>query len=120
MADKIIAHMASDRSLGLVFPDDPHVVGWGENGALAASLAESLGLGELPKGHFNFPVGTMFWARTEALRPLVELDLGWDDYPLEPLPYDGTMLHAIERLLPFVAAKAGYRSAVTQVPGVTR
>jgi len=120
MADKIISHMTSDRSLGLVFPDDPSVIGWAGNGAPAASLADSLGLGELPKGHFNFPVGTMFWARTEALRPLVELDLGWNDYPSEPLPYNGTMLHAIERLLPFVAEKAGYRSAVTQVPGVTR
>ena len=97
MADKIISHMASDRSLGLVFPDDPSVIGWAGNGAPAASLADSLGLGELPKVHCNFPVGTMFWARTEALRPLVELDLGWDDYPSEPLPYDGTMLHALNR-----------------------
>ena len=57
---------------------------------------------------FEFPVGTMFWARTAALAPLFELELGWDDYPAEPLANDGTMLHALERLLPFAAEKAGF------------
>jgi lipopolysaccharide biosynthesis protein len=48
---------------------------------------------------------------------------GWsrrcEDYPPEPLPHDGTILHAIERLLPFVARHAGCRFATTHVPGVT-
>ena len=72
------------------------------------------------KPTFNFPVGSMFWARTAALRPLLELGLGWDDFPEEPVPYDGSLLHAIERLLPFVVEGAGFRNAVTHVPGVTR
>ena len=46
--------------------------------------------------------------------------LGWDDYPKEPVPYDGTVLHALERLLPFVASQVGYRFAATHVPGMTR
>jgi lipopolysaccharide biosynthesis protein len=53
------------------------------------------------------------------LKPLFNLKLGWSDYPEEPLPNDGTILHALERLLPFVAQHAGYRLAVTHVPGVT-
>jgi lipopolysaccharide biosynthesis protein len=48
------------------------------------------------------------------------LDLSWDDYPEEPLPEDGTMLHAIERLLPFIAEHEGYQIALTRVPGVNR
>ena len=32
---------------------------------------------------------------------------------------DGTIMHALERLLPFVAQHVGYRLAVTHVPGVT-
>ena len=63
--------------------------------------------------HFVFPVGTMFWARSKALRKLFELHLTWSDYPEEPLPYDGTMLHAIERLLPFVTEDAGYAFVTT-------
>ncbi|MBS0576104.1 MAG: glycosyltransferase [Proteobacteria bacterium] len=119
MADAVIAAMAADASLGLVFPDDPNVVGWGANRPCAQQLAARLQLGELPR-QFNFPVGTMFWARAAALRPLFDLRLDWQDYPPEPLPYDGSMLHAIERLLPLVAARAGLRCAVTWVPGVTR
>ena len=34
MADRIINRIASDKSIGLVFPDDPNVIGWGENLAL--------------------------------------------------------------------------------------
>jgi lipopolysaccharide biosynthesis protein len=62
----------------------------------------------------------MFWARTEAIRPLLELGLDWQDYPAEPLPYDGSMLHAVERLLPLVAEKQSTRIVLTNVTGVTR
>ncbi len=65
-------------------------------------------------------VGTMFWARTDAIAPLLDLDLGWNDYPAEPVPYDGTILHAIERLFPVVAQHRGSEIAGTYVPGVTR
>jgi lipopolysaccharide biosynthesis protein len=47
-------------------------------------------------------------ARAAALKPLFDLRLGWDEYPDEPAPYDGTILHALERLLPFAARRAGY------------
>ena len=74
----------------------------------------------LPKTTFNFPVGNMFWARTTALKPLFDLGLAWDDYPSEPVPYDGSLLHALERILPFVTENTGFRNAVTHVPGFTR
>ena len=31
--------------------------------------------------------------------------MGGNDYPLEPLPNDGTILHAIERLIPIIVNK---------------
>jgi lipopolysaccharide biosynthesis protein len=62
----------------------------------------------------------MFWARTEALAPLVGLALNWEDYPAEPLPYDGTLLHAIERLLPLTLSLKELRLATTNVVGCTR
>ncbi len=61
----------------------------------------------------------MFWARSAALAPLFKLGIDWDSYPKEPAPIDGTILHALERMLPFVAQHAGYRYATTHVPGVT-
>ncbi len=118
MADTILGVMACEPEIGLVFPDDPHIVGWGANKVYAERLANRLSLGELPE-NFNFPVGTMFWARVSTLRPLFELHFDWDDYPVEPLAYDGSLLHAIERILPFLHS-TNSRSAVTHVPGVTR
>ena len=53
----------------------------------------------------------MFWARPEALEPLFSLGLKWDDYPVEPLPVDGTMLHALERLVPFSVEMAGFTTS---------
>jgi lipopolysaccharide biosynthesis protein len=121
MADRIIQRFAADETIGLAFPDHPKIHGWGKNLPYALDLAARLGIAELlPKSTFNFPVGSMFWARTAALRPLFELGLAWDDYPKEPVPSDGSLLHAIERILPFVVEGAGFRSAVTYVAGVTR
>lgn len=119
MADRIVSTMAKDHAIGMVFPDDPHVVGWTANRSFAEPLASRIGLGVLPE-HFNFPVGAMFWARTQAIAPWVNPGFDWDDYPAEPLPYDGSLLHAIERLLPLVLPTIGLRQAVTSVEGVTR
>ena len=113
MGDRIVSRLASDASLGMVFPDDPNCIGWDSNREYAEPLARRLGLDVLPD-QFNFPVGTMFWARTAALMPLFDLGLDWHDYPQEPLGYDGSMLHALERLLPLVAMHAGMRIAVTR------
>jgi glycosyltransferase involved in cell wall biosynthesis/SAM-dependent methyltransferase len=119
MADTILAAISNDPTLGMVFPDDPNVVGWNANKDIAEQLAARIGLEKLPRA-FDFPVGTMFWARTVALAPLINLNLQWNDYPVEPLPYDGTLLHAIERLLPLTLSMGNLRAATTNVPGVTR
>jgi lipopolysaccharide biosynthesis protein len=86
---------------------------------VAERIARRIGMSATLPPFFDFPAGTMLWARTAALKPLFDLKLGWDDYPSEPVPYDGTTLHAIERLLPFLALHAGYRFATTHMPGVT-
>jgi hypothetical protein len=119
MADSILARMEDDTSIGLVFPDDPYAVGWDANRAFAESLAARMGLEKLPE-HFVFPVGMMFWAKTSALAPWMNLKLDWDDYPEEPLPYDGTSLHAIERLFSLSLSVGNLRSATTNVIGLTR
>src|SRR5690606_7811963 len=74
MADAILLAMASDPSLGVAFPDDPKPLGWDTNLACAQLLAPSLGIQQLPE-QFNFPTGTMFWMRADALKPFVELGL---------------------------------------------
>jgi glycosyltransferase involved in cell wall biosynthesis len=119
MLDQILAVMQADPQIGLVFPDDPGCLGWTANRKEAEILADRLGLPPLPEA-IHFPVGTMFWARRGALTRLYGLGLGWQDYPKEPLGYDGTMLHAIERLLPQICLASGHTYAVTHVPGCSR
>jgi glycosyltransferase involved in cell wall biosynthesis len=116
MLDIAVAAFASDPKLGLVFAEDPHLVGWDGNRKKAEALAERMGLSrELPE-FFDFPLGTMFWFRPHALRRLLALGLKWEDYPKEPLPYDGSLLHALERIVPFVTASESYGLATLRAP----
>ena len=119
MIDIILDHFAADDRLGLVFAEDPHLSDWDDNLEIAEGLACRMGLSQRLPPFFDFPGGTMFWARFEALLPIINLKLDWDDYPNEPLSTDGTILHTLERLLPFAGFHAGYRFATTSVRGMT-
>jgi len=119
MADRILHAFQADPTLGLVYPSDPHIVGWTKNWQHAQELGKRLNLPDLPQA-FDFPVGTMFWMRAGALRPFVDLDLDWRDYPREPVGADATMLHALERLFGIVPLHHGFHAAVTRSLGVNR
>lgn len=121
MIDIVLQSFEKDPLKGIIYPDDPNVFGWTNNKEIALGLMERMQLkSKLSGDAINFPVGTMFWARPEALKPLFDLKLEWSDYPEEPLPDDGTMLHAIERIIPSVVKEMGFREAVTYVKGVSR
>ncbi len=111
MMDEIAAAFSADPKLGLVFAEDPYLWDWTDNRGIADDLAAKIGI--RLTNHFDFPLGTMFWARPAALAPLFDLGLTWDSYPSEPLATDGTLLHALERMLPFAAEKAGFGYATT-------
>ena len=57
------------------------------------------------------PLGTFFWFRPSALKPLYDHNWSYDEFPEEPNGIDGTLLHAVERLYPFAAQQAGYYPA---------
>ena len=119
MLDHIVERMQSDPSIGMVFPDDPHISGMEANRHIAEAMSEKIGIRHIPD-YFLYPMGTMFWARPAALQALGDLKLTWDDYPPEPLPYDGSLLHAMERLIALALPLGGWTVATTNVEGVTR
>lgn len=119
MADIILGRMADDQDVMMVFPDDPNVVGWGKNFPLGEKLLSGLGI-KYSYRELCFPIGTMFWARTAGLKSLLDLNLHWEDYPEEPLPYDGSLLHALERLFGILPAYSGGTILQTNVSGSTR
>lgn len=102
---------------GLVYSDHfPEVVGlrnWGYNFNHAHSLMERLGIRLDADTPLEFPTSTMFWARREALDPLFKAGLKYDDFEEELGQVDGTLAHAIERSLVYVAELAG--SSFTKV-----
>lgn len=58
------------------------------------------------------PLGTTFWFRSDALKMLFHLGLKYEDFPEEPTgTTDGNIMHAIERLYPFVVQQSGYYCA---------
>lgn len=119
MLDRTLEAFASDERLGIVYPDDPNVMGWTENYQAAIQLLDA---SKLPGEEelFDFPIGSFFFARPHALKPLLELRLTDKDYPEEPVPYDGTSLHALERLIGVVPKQMGYETAVTFVSSLYR
>ena len=59
----------------------------------------------------DFPplaIGNCFWAKYDALEPLFDLNWDYEDFPEEPMPADGTVSHALERIHGYVAASRGY------------
>jgi len=105
-----------DPALGLVAPETFRPVrpamSWGGNFQQARTLAQRMGFDIAADSALDFPAGSMFWARSAALRPLLGLGLRVEDFPEEKGQGDGTLAHAIERLYFSVCEFAGLRWAL--------
>jgi lipopolysaccharide biosynthesis protein len=58
--------------------------------------------------NMRFVAGTMFCAKTAALRPLLSLNITDADFEVEDGQIDGTLAHALERMISVAAHKRGY------------
>lgn len=116
----ILNLFAADDDLGLVFAEDRLGVSWTKNRRFADALAKRMvpvpTMPELPV----FPLGTMFWSRPVMFAPLLNVEFQPGELPVEPLPNDGTMLHAIERMLPAIAESLDLTWATIRREGVNR
>lgn len=84
-----------------------HWVNWGGNFQLAQNLCEKMGFVIKEEDPLDFPSGSMFWARTAAIRPLIDLALRNDDFAEEADQKDGTLAHAVERIFFHTCEYAG-------------
>ena len=110
---KIFYEFESNPKVGLIFPDVPNYIkrmcDWANDKRYAEELMDHMKFDRafLPE-EIIFPAGTMFWARTDALKDLFLLDLNVLNVPDEMDQVDGTVMHAIERVLPYLAEANGY------------
>ena len=110
-----------NKMLGLLVPPEPygeflsHWYGdtWFENYDATRQLAECLNLDvQVTQEEQLTALSTVFWARTAALKKIVDYPWKYEDFPEEPLPIDGTLNHAIERIFPFVVLDAGFTTGI--------
>ena len=117
-----LAAFASDQHLGCVFPAFYKFLKEGMTHAgtppyststeysMILDLMSRMGLpGEYARSEQFFSGGTMFWYRPQALQPLLECGLRFEDFPEEPIGVGGTLAHALERVPPLVCTRRGYR-----------
>ena len=127
-ANNILANMESQEDLGLVIADIPTFFRYNKivdayNEHLIAPIMNELweNMGMTKQIDFNnlhtfvMSYGTYVWFTYDALRPLFDLNLTDDDVPSEPLPQN-SILHAIERLLVYIAWDRQYDFRISKNP----
>lgn len=119
--ENIIKKFEEEPRLGLLAPPAPYFsklfivgfLGWCNSYDKTIQLAERLNLNcIIDRNKQPFVLGTTFWCKTKALRPLFEAGFDYEDFEPEPMPTDNTISHAIERILPYVAQSEGYYSGI--------
>ena len=119
--EQVLLSFEQNEKLGLMLPPEPigraigawYISSWGRNFENTLQLARTLDLkADIQENYPPISIGTVFWAKTDALKKLLEKEWRYDDFPEEPMATDGTISHAIERILPYVAQDAGYESCM--------
>jgi lipopolysaccharide biosynthesis protein len=113
---RILEMFDKQASLGMIFPPVVNIGfptmghSWFTNRLVAAEWAKKLDL------HTVFdrttplaPYGTMFWARPDALRKMIEYPFRYEDFAPEKEGWnDGMLGHVLERLYGYTVMDAGY------------
>lgn len=113
---EIINIFENDKKVGIIYPPNYYVVEesnrrdpWRRNWNNCKILAEKMGVNLDKNKDTEYPAGSMFWFKSDALKPLFDLDLQYSDFREKEMKSDGTLAHAIERLFTASTYKAGFR-----------
>ena len=106
-------HIFATTDVGIVFPQHfaplRESINWGRDYDIARRFLAECGI-TIDNGHLlEFPAGSMFWFRPQAVAPLLKRRLTFDDFPAESGQIDGTIAHAIERLFLYMAEAQGFK-----------
>ncbi|GEM_PF-4559938 len=121
--NNILYTLSTNRRLGFLSP--PFPIFFDYKGLLGyewticyeptLELAQDLGItANIDERKPPFAFSNTFWAKTDAILPLINRKLEYKDFPEEPLPNDGSISHAIERIYIYVAQSQGYFSGIME------
>lgn len=118
---KIFGMLQDKEPYGLVYPQTYFLLPyqahtWLANKGLAEYWCSRLSFVDIPRGYFDYPAGSMFWARTEALMPLFNGKITVEDFPEESGQSDGTLAHTLERLLAISTNNSGMKLGILADP----
>ena len=112
IVNSILEIFAAHPEVGAVVPQHLQALrpwlAWTDTYVLSKHLAARMHLKLHPKRAIDFPSGSMFWIRSAALKPLLDLELTLEDFTEEHGQVSATVAHAIERLFLFAVELAGY------------
>lgn len=116
-----IFYLFEKSNAGLIYPENyenvPSVAySWLMNEACGRNLLTRMGI-PTPQGIFLFPAGSFFWVRTEAITPIFDLNLSREDFPEEAKQNDGTIAHALERVIGIVSRFKGFNDIFVDIRG---
>jgi lipopolysaccharide biosynthesis protein len=113
-AKSIVSAFDTQADLGVVAPEghvQPLSLYSGANAANVVHLCSLAGVPESVTGSDDFVAGSMFWCRLSALTPLIDAPLTESDFATEAGQIDGTMAHAVERVVLLTASSLGFRTS---------
>lgn len=113
----ILSVFEADPAVGIIYPETYYNLPyWGHtwlgNKGIAPELLGKLGIRFDPDEYIDFPASSMFWARKEALMPLLDLGIKSNDFPEEHGQLDGSLHHTIERTFVLAAQSRGFKYVV--------
>lgn len=116
---KIFSLLTSDQNIGFIYPQNSSVLPywtntWLSNRTNGYIWCRKLGITNIPSGYFDFPAGSMFWAKTKAIQPLFNARFKIEDFPEEAGQNDATLAHCIERLFVLITRQSGFNASILQ------
>lgn len=116
-AANLVSLFQREPGLGIVYPPMIHIGyptmgrGWWSNKPGFAEWCEKLGI-RVPLDEISplAPYGSMYVARPEALRLLVQHEWSFDDFGGSDAYRDGGLAHILERMPSYAAAELGYHT----------
>jgi len=113
---RIMGLLQSAKNVGLIFPETYDCMplfanSWCSNGYWKNELAKKYHF-DTSETIFNYPVGSFFWARTKAIKPLFDNEYVYEDFEIEDGQTDGTLAHGLERAIALLTKSRGYTLAI--------